>query len=143
VPYDPDINLEGLRATRDGVGLFGRHGGLTACWVLEGVGNGRSVRSATGLHRLVLPEPASQVGPAPSRDFDSAELRLSYSSLVPGYDSFAYACARLSAPARDGTPIPLSLVYRKGGYDPAAGGPLMLYGYGRCEWGDHGARGRV
>jgi len=52
---------------------------------------------------------------------------------VPGYDPSLYACERMSATARDGTPIPLSFVYRKGAFDKDKGGPMMLYGYGRCD----------
>lgn len=49
---------------------------------------------------------------------------------VPGYDPSKYRCERLFARARDGTAIPLSLVYRADKYDRSAGGNMLLYGYG-------------
>ncbi len=46
-----------------------------------------------------------------------------------GYDESAYETERLLVPARDGTPVPVSLVYRKG-TAPDGTHPLWLYGYG-------------
>merc|ERR1712224_757467 len=57
---------------------------------------------------------------------------------VPGYDASKYATLRLEAPARDGTKIPLSIVFKK---EEGAEGdirsqfeskkrPTYLYGYG-------------
>ena len=49
---------------------------------------------------------------------------------VPGgFDRSLYASERLFAPAPDGTPVPVSLVYRK---DKKGTGtnPLYIYGYG-------------
>jgi hypothetical protein len=50
----------------------------------------RPLSFPAGLHHLSLPEPASQVGPAPSRNFHSPELRLSYSSMVTPPSTLAY-----------------------------------------------------
>ena len=49
--------------------------------------------------------------------------------IVGGYDRDKYIAKRLSAPAKDGKKIPISLVYRK---DTILNGetPLLLYGYG-------------
>jgi oligopeptidase B len=44
-----------------------------------------------------------------------------------GYDRYLYTTERLEIPARDGTAIPVSVMYRK---DRASPGPLHLYGYG-------------
>ena len=48
---------------------------------------------------------------------------------VPGYEPALYASERTFATARDGTRVPISLVYRK---DARSAGPqpLLLYGYG-------------
>ncbi len=48
---------------------------------------------------------------------------------VIGYDPSLYATERVWAPARDGTRIPVSLVYRKG-FQRDGTAPLLQYGYG-------------
>jgi oligopeptidase B len=49
---------------------------------------------------------------------------------VPGgYDPSQYASERLWATARDGTKVPISIVYKKG-FPRDGSGPLFLYGYG-------------
>jgi oligopeptidase B len=52
---------------------------------------------------------------------------------VPGYDSARYRTERISAPAPDGTPIPVTLAYRDD--TPLdASAPCLLYGYGAYEY---------
>lgn len=72
----------------------------------------------------------SMVSPASVLDYDVASRRLTtlkVQEIPSGYDAALYATERLEIAARDGTPIPVSVVYRK---DRAMGGPLHLYGYG-------------
>jgi oligopeptidase B len=72
----------------------------------------------------------SMVSPASSYDFDVArrELTLLKVQEIPsGYDRSLYATERLEIAARDGTMIPVSVMYRKDRNSP---GPLHLYGYG-------------
>ena len=72
----------------------------------------------------------SMVSPASSFDYDVAtrSLKLLKVQEIPsGYDASLYETARLEIAARDGTMVPVSVVWRK---DRAAGGPLHLYGYG-------------
>ncbi|KPF93937.1 peptidase S9 [Novosphingobium sp. AAP83] len=72
----------------------------------------------------------SMVSPASSFDYDVAtrSLKLLKVQEIPsGYDASLYETARLEIAARDGTLVPVSVVWRK---DRAAGGPLHLYGYG-------------
>src|SRR6187549_3973553 len=72
----------------------------------------------------------SMVSPSSTYDFHVAERRLELlkvQEIPSGYDRSLYATERLEIPARDGTPIPVSVMYRK---DRAAPGPLHLYGYG-------------
>ncbi|HVI00454.1 MAG TPA: hypothetical protein VM869_17170, partial [Enhygromyxa sp.] len=58
-----------------------------------------------------------------------AQTLLKRTDVLGGFDPANYASERLWAPARDGTEVPISLVYRKraGGPGPA---PLLLNGYG-------------
>ncbi len=77
----------------------------------------------------------SMVSPGTVYDYHVAERRLEVLKVqeVPsGYDAALYCTERLEIPARDGTPIPVSIVMRR---DRAASfangdGPLHLYGYG-------------
>lgn len=72
----------------------------------------------------------SMVSPATVFDYHVANRTLEVRKVqeIPsGYDASLYATERLEVAARDGTLIPVSVVYRK---DRVAGGPLHLYGYG-------------
>lgn len=72
----------------------------------------------------------SMVSPASTYDYHVAERRLELlkvQEIPSGYDASLYATERLEIPARDGTPIPVSIMYRR---DRRSPGPLHLYGYG-------------
>lgn len=72
----------------------------------------------------------SMVSPATVYDYHVADKRLEtlkVQEIPSGYDASLYATERLEIDARDGTKVPVSLVWRK---DRTAGGPLHLYGYG-------------
>ena len=72
----------------------------------------------------------SMISPASTYDYDvagrSLEL-LKVQEIPSGYDKALYATERLEITARDGTAIPVSVMYRK---DRASPGPLHLYAYG-------------
>ena len=102
--------------------------------------------------RIAFPEASYTVSLAGNPEVDVQHLRLAYASMVTpatvydyelatgalivrkvqeipsGYDASLYATERLLAPARDGTWVPVSLVYRKD--RGRNGGPLHLYAYG-------------
>jgi oligopeptidase B len=64
----------------------------------------------------------------------SAVSKLLTRQEVPGYDPSQYASERLWATARDGTKVPLSVLYKKGlKRDGTA--PLFLYAYGSYGYG--------
>lgn len=72
----------------------------------------------------------SMVSPASSYDYDVATRSLTLlkvQEIPSGYDASLYETARLEIAARDGTMVPVSVVWRK---DRTPGGPLHLYGYG-------------
>ena len=72
----------------------------------------------------------SMVSPASVYDYHVAERRLELlkvQEIPSGYDASLYATERLHIAARDGTDIPVSIMYRK---DRSQPGPLHLYGYG-------------
>ena len=100
---------------------------------------------------IAFPEASYSAGLSDNPEWAVDRLRLSYSSMVSpdtvydyhladarletlkvreipsGYDAAQYATERLMVAARDGTQIPVSILYRK---DRASPGPLHLYGYG-------------
>jgi len=72
----------------------------------------------------------SMVSPATTYDYHLADRRLEVlkvQEIPSGYDASLYVTERLEIVARDGTLVPVSVMYRK---DRAPGGPLHLYGYG-------------
>lgn len=104
-------------------------------------------------HYVTFPEAAYTVELDENREYEIAELRLSYESMVTpetvydydlagrrfavrkvqeipsGYDPSQYETVRIMAPARDGAKIPVSIVYRKG-FPRDGSRPLHLYAYG-------------
>lgn len=65
-------------------------------------------------------------------DLGSGERRPLKRMEVPGHDSARYRTERITAPAPDGTPIPVTLAYGEGTkLDGTA--PCLLYGYGAYE----------
>src|SRR6202020_2325249 len=69
-------------------------------------------------------------------DLASGRWELRKRQDVPGYDPAGYVSQRVSAPAADGTMIPVTVAYRRGlRRDGSA--PVLLYGYGAyeaCSW---------
>lgn len=104
-------------------------------------------------HYLDFGEPAFTVYPSINLDFDTEILRYGYTSLttpnsifdynlrtrekkllkqdevVGGYDAGDYTTERLWATAKDGTKIPMSIVYKKG-LKKDGSNPTWLYAYG-------------
>lgn len=76
-----------------------------------------------GYSSLTTPQTTYEV------DVTTGERRLLKTEPVLGYDASRYATERLWAPARDGTKIPVSLVYRKG-FRPDGRAALLQYAYG-------------
>lgn len=75
---------------------------------------------------------SSMVTPATVFDYDTATARLisrKVQQVPSGYDARSYATERLMLPARDGTKIPVSIVYKKG-FAKDGSGKLHMYGYG-------------
>ncbi|HEX7823080.1 MAG TPA: S9 family peptidase [Sphingobium sp.] len=104
-------------------------------------------------NRITFPEAAYVAGLDDNPEYDSAKLRISYESMVSpetifdldlstgirttlkvqeipsGYDADRYASERLTITARDGTAIPVSIVYSRD-FPKDGTRPLHLYGYG-------------
>ncbi|MFV3074344.1 S9 family peptidase [Niveispirillum fermenti] len=136
--------LTGLLALKDWLVVFGRQDGTQQVWV-----RGTDGQS----HTIAFPDAAFAVSPLNNEEYETGTLRVRYHSLVTpptvfdydlagrtltarkvqeipsGYDPSLYTSERLMAPARDGTPIPVSIVYRKD-FKKDGKAPLHLYGYG-------------
>lgn len=109
-----------------------------------------------GDHRIAFPEAVFTVGLGANPEPDPDRLRLHYGSLISpatvydyhladrrlivrkvqeipsGYDKARFTTRRLTAPARDGAEIPVSLVEP---VDRTPGGPVHLVGYGAYGYG--------
>ena len=145
LPYRADVFVEGTIAFKEYVVVMERRGGLRQLRVSD---------LASGVpHDVSFPESAYGVFPGANPDYATKYLRFTYSSLVTpnsvfdydmetkgrellkrtdvlgGYVSTAYEVERIMATARDGTPVPISLVYRKG-FRRDGKSPLFLYAYG-------------
>jgi oligopeptidase B len=144
VAHRSDAMLEGMDFFAKHYVLQERVAGLPQLTVTE-IASGNS-------HRVQFPEPAYSVFPAANPEFDSQTYRYNYQSFITpqsvfdydmnhrkaellkqtevlgGYDASQYRSERIEA-LRDGTKIPISLVYRK---DVVRDGtaPMFLEGYG-------------
>jgi oligopeptidase B len=103
--------------------------------------------------RIIFPEASYSAGLDENPEYKVSTLRMSYESMVTpdtvmdvdvaslaqtvlkvqeipsGYDASQYATERVDITARDGTKVPVSVVYKKG-FRKDGNGPLYLYGYG-------------
>ncbi|HEX9760382.1 MAG TPA: S9 family peptidase, partial [Candidatus Acidoferrales bacterium] len=145
IAHRADVMLENADLFSGHMVLFEREDGLPHLRVRE-IASGAS-------HRIVFPEPAYSAFPGQNAEFDTATFRYSYQSMVTpnsvfdydmvkrsselkkqtevlgGFDAKQYASERIFATAKDGTRIPISIVYRKTTKRDGAA-PLLLYGYG-------------
>jgi oligopeptidase B len=148
--HRPEVLLEGVELFRDFLAVQEKQAGLSRL----------RVRSfADGQWREVpFPEPVYSAFAVGTPEFDSRQLRYSYQSLVTppsvydfemasgsssllkreevlgGFDPERYLSERLWATARDGTRVPISIVYPKG-FARDGKAPLWLYGYGSYGFG--------
>lgn len=144
VPHRDSAFVEFVDPFRDFVVVGERTGGMRRLRVTE-TASGRT-------HTVALPEAAYGVSPDANEEFAATAYRITYSSLVtpptvydydvparrldvkkrtevPTYDPSRYEVRRLMVGARDGTPVPVSMLTRKGATaDPRS--PLLLYAYG-------------
>lgn len=145
LPHREDVFVEGVLPFNRHVVVQGRREGLRRLTIAEPITGER--------HEVEFPEPAYGVFLAGNPEFDTSTLRFTYSSLITpntvydysmvtrsrelkkrdevlgGYDAGRYAVERISARARDGTMVPISLVYRRN-FQRDGRRPLLLYAYG-------------
>jgi oligopeptidase B len=109
-------------------------------------------------YEISLPEKVSSVGLGINPEFTQKHLRIRYESMITpgsvydfdlatralnmrkvravpsGYDKSQYQTERIMTDARDGTKVPVTLVYKKG-YKKDGTQPLYLYAYGSYSFG--------
>lgn len=143
VAHDPQVFVEGFE-------LFD---GFTAVAERsEGLERIRLLKEGAAPEFVKADEPAYSMGLSVNSEPDTDWLRYSYTSLttpgttyelnvktgerrllkqqpVPGYDPSQYATERVWVEARDGTQVPVSLVYKKG-FKKDGSAAMLQYGYG-------------
>ena len=145
VPHREDVMINNVGALSAYLVLIGRRSGLPYFEVID--------RESGVTHSIEFGEEAYLAYPGSNFEFDSAIFRYGYESMttpdsvydynmqsrertlikeqeVPGgFDRNLYQTERRFAAARDGTKVPVTLVYRK---DTEMDGesPLLLHGYG-------------
>jgi oligopeptidase B len=147
IPHRDDVYLGEFELFKDHLAVEERARGLTQIRVLP-----ISQWSGAG-HYLEFDEPAYRANIGANPEFDTAKLRIEYTSMrtpltiydydmntrartllkqeevLGGFDPSNYVTERLHATAADGTQIPLSILYRRG-LQRDGENPLVLYGYG-------------
>ncbi len=139
-----EFYLTGFELFKSFYVIEGRRGGLDVIEI-------RYYDDPSRIEPIVFPEASYSAGTSDNPEWDMSVIRLSYQSMVSpstvydynvaartldvlkvqeipsGYDASLYATERLEIDARDGTKIPVSILYRRDRQNP---GPLHLYGYG-------------
>lgn len=144
VAHNPKVKLDGVTFFRKWMVLSERENGLPYIRVVN--------KATKASHRITTPEPAFAMWLGANPEYTQDTLRFVYNSLVTpqstfdyamasrnrklmkqqdvfGYDPARYESKRVWATARDGTKVPVALVYRRGTkLDGTA--PMLLYAYG-------------
>lgn len=147
LPYREDVLVEDVFTFADHLVVQERKGGLRQLRIsgADGVSDVRYVK---------FPDAAYSVYPEGNSQFDTNRLRLRYSSFITphtivdvrmdtgvwevkkedvipgGFDKSQYALERLYATAPDGTPVPMTIAYRKELQKKNGANPALMYGYG-------------
>ena len=145
IPHREDVLLSGISLFANHLVIYERKGGLPI---------GRIQNLSTNKERYItFPEPTYNFSEDNNPEFNTTILRFKYTSLITppsvfdydmetnqqelkketevlgGYDKNQYKSEWLMATAKDGTQIPISIVYKQG-IKKDAKNPLFLTGYG-------------
>jgi oligopeptidase B len=144
LPHRADVLVTGIRPFHNFLVVSERKDGLEQI----------RIRKTSGEeHYIAFEEPAYSAGLNANAEYNTDTLRYGYTSMITpysiydydmntrkkklmkaeevlgGYDKSEYATERIMATVKDGTRVPVSLVYKKGlAKDGSA--PCLLYGYG-------------
>jgi oligopeptidase B len=145
IPHREDVLLSGVSLFANHMVIYERKGGLPI---------GRVQNLSTGEeHNIIFPEPTYNFYESSNPEFNTTILRFNYTSFITpqsvfdydmetnerelkketevlgGYDRTQYKSEWLMATAKDGTQIPISIVYKQG-IKKDGKNPLYLTGYG-------------
>ena len=145
IKASPDFYMTGVSTFADFMVVEGRERGLDQVEI-------HSYKGGTP-KRIPFPEASYSAGLDENPEYRVSKLRLSYESMITpdtvseydigygttkilkvqeipsGYDPSQYITERVEITARDGTKVPVSIVYKKG-FKKDGNGPLYLYAYG-------------
>jgi oligopeptidase B len=145
IPNRSDVFLSGIEIFKNHLVVSERKNGLIQMRIIN--------NTTKTEHYLDFGEPAYTAYLSVNPDFETTTLRFSYQSMrtpnstfdynmetkekklmkqqeiLGGFKTEDYVTERLYATAKDGTKVPISLVYRKG-FQRNGKAPLLLYGYG-------------
>jgi oligopeptidase B len=145
IPVRSDVLLQSVEEFKDFIVINERKDGLVKLRI-------RNLKDNSE-HYLDFGEPAYSANFGANPEYNSTTLRYGYTSLTTpssvydynmvakvktlkkqqevlgGYNPTDYVTERLNATAKDGTKVPISLVYKKG-FKKDGNAPLLLYGYG-------------
>lgn len=145
IAHDPKIYIEDLDLFKNFMVISERKGGITQLKIKPWTGKDE--------HYIAFKESTYTAGTSNNPDFDSDVLRLNYTSLttpnttydynvidqkltllkqqevIGSFNLDNYTSERVTVRAKDGTMIPLSIVYKKG-FKKNSTRPFLLYGYG-------------
>jgi oligopeptidase B len=145
VSHSDSVLISGFDLFKHYIAIDERKGGLSQIHILDTRDNSS--------HYLAFEEAAYVANVSSNPDYDTDTMRFNYTSLttplsvydynmstrekkllkqqevVGGYDPTQYQTERVFATAKDGTKIPVSIVYKKG-FQKDGNGPLLLYAYG-------------
>ncbi|MCH8744072.1 MAG: S9 family peptidase [Chloroflexi bacterium] len=148
IGHQPGRPIMGLHTFQDYLVIEQRSEGLPQIWTME--------LDREDASEVAVDEQVYSLRVVEGREWESTTLRFSYASMTTpptiydynlvtgerefkkqvevlgGFDSDDYITQRLWAPARDGTQVPISLLYRK---DTPLDGPVPLYLYGYGSYG--------
>ena len=145
IPHNEKVLIQGFDLFKDFMAISERKDGLTQIHILN--------TKDSSSHYLAFDEATYSANISNSPDYNTDVMRFNYTSLttpnsvydynmrttekklmkrqevVGSFKSEDYETERLMATAKDGTKIPISIVYKKG-YKKDGNAPLLLYGYG-------------
>ena len=145
IAHRPDVKLDGVGAFAHHIAIYERDNGLTTLRIM----NPETERSLA----VTFPEPVYTYRAMGNAEFNTDTIRFGYTSLTTprsvfdynmntrsrvlmkqnevlgGYDPNQYTSERIFATAKDGTRIPISIVYGKD-VDRSEAHPMLLTGYG-------------
>ena len=146
IPHRNDVKLDGVDVFKDFFVAIEKKAGLPQLRVFD--------MATMQSHDLAFPEAAYDASPGQNAEFTAKLYRFNYGSMVTpnsvfdydvakrertlkkqqpvlgGYKPDEYQIERVMAPAKDGTLVPISLVYKKSLHKPGTPQPTLLYAYG-------------